>query len=85
VFFAGMAGVIWCMQFVCFKTGEPRMGSTSYIGWAVLMASTILFSQLLGILLGEWKGTGSKTRGLLAAGLLLLIASSVLAGYAGSL
>jgi L-rhamnose-H+ transport protein len=85
LFFAGLAGAIWCMQFVCFKTGEPRMGNTSYIGWAVLMASTILFSQLLGILLGEWKGTGTKTRGLLAAGLLLLIASSVLAGYAGSL
>ena len=84
LFFAGIAGVIWCLQFVCFKTGEPRMGSTSYIGWAVLMASTILFSQLLGILLGEWKGTGAKTRSLLAAGLLLLIASSVLAGFAGS-
>ncbi len=84
LFFAGIAGVIWCLQFVCFKTGEPRMGSTSYIGWAVLMACTILFSQLLGILLGEWKGTGAKTRGLLAAGLLLLIASSVLAGFAGS-
>jgi L-rhamnose-H+ transport protein len=84
LFFAALAGVIWCLQFVCFKTGEPRMGSTSYIGWAVLMASTILFSQLLGILLGEWKGTGAKTRGLLAAGLLLLIASSVLAGFAGS-
>jgi L-rhamnose-H+ transport protein len=85
LFFAALAGGIWCLQFVCFKTGEPRMGNTSYIGWAVLMASTILFSQLLGILLGEWKGTGGKTRGLLAAGLLLLIGSSVLAGYAGSL
>ena len=61
------------------------MGSTAYIGWAVLMASTILFSQLLGILLGEWKGTRGKTRGMLATGLLLLIGSSVLAGYAGSL
>jgi len=85
LFFAAIAGAIWCLQFVCFKTGEPRMGRTSYIGWAVLMASSILFSQLLGILLGEWKGTGNKTRGLLAAGLLLLIASTVLAGYAGSL
>jgi len=85
LFFAGIAGAIWCMQFVCFKTGEPRMGSTSYIGWAVLMASSILFSQLLGIWLGEWKGTGNRTRGLLAAGLVLLIASSVLAGYAGSI
>ncbi len=83
--FAALAGVLWCMQFVCFKTGEPSMGSTSYIGWAVLMAASILFSQLLGILLGEWKGTGAKTRGLLTAGLVLLIGSSVLAGYAGSL
>jgi L-rhamnose-H+ transport protein len=85
LFFAAIAGAIWCLQFVCFKTGEPRMGSTSYIGWAVLMASSILFSQLLGIWLGEWKGTGKKTRSLLAAGLVLLIASSVLAGYAGSM
>lgn len=85
LFFAALAGVLWCFQFVCFKTGEPSMGSTSYIGWAVLMAASILFSQLLGILLGEWKGTGAKTRGLLAAGLVLLIASSALAGYAGSL
>ena len=85
LFFAALAGAIWCMQFVCFKTGEPSMGATSYIGWAVLMAASILFSQLLGIMLGEWKGTGVKTRGLLASGLVLLMASAVLAGYAGSL
>jgi L-rhamnose-H+ transport protein len=83
--FAAVAGAIWCSQFVCFKTGEPKMGETSYIGWAVLMASQIFFSQLLGIALGEWKGTGKKTRRLLATGLLLLIASAVIAGYAGSL
>jgi len=56
------------------------MGKTSYIGWAVLMASQILFSQLLGMFLGEWKGTGKKTRSLLAAGPLLLFASAVIAG-----
>jgi L-rhamnose-H+ transport protein len=83
--FAAIAGAIWCAQFICFKTGEPKMGSTSYIGWAVLMASQILFSQLLGLYLGEWKGTGRKTRILLGSGLLLLILSAVLAGYAGSL
>lgn len=83
--FAAIAGAIWCAQFICFKTGEPKMGHTSYIGWAVLMASQILFSQILGLFLGEWKGTGRKTRNLLGAGLLLLILSSVVAGYAGSL
>ena len=81
VVFAGLAGAIWCCQFICFKTGEPAMGKTAYIGWAVLMASAILFSTLLGILLGEWKGTSSR----LAAGLALLIASSVVAGYSGYL
>jgi len=85
LFFASLAGLFWCLQFVCFKTGEPSMGKTSYIGWAVLMAASILFSQLLGIALGEWKGTGRKTRTLLAAGLVLLIVSSGLAGLAGSL
>jgi L-rhamnose-H+ transport protein len=83
--FAGFAGAIWCSQFICFKTGEPVMGQTAYVGWAVLMASTILFSSLLGILLGEWKGTSRRTRSLLAAGLVLLILSSVLAGYSGYL
>ncbi|MBN1568201.1 MAG: rhamnose/proton symporter RhaT [Acidobacteria bacterium] len=83
--FAAIAGAIWCSQFICFKTGEPKMGPTSYIGWAVLMASQILFSQLLGLVLGEWKGTGKKTRWMLASGLLLLIASAIIAGIAGSL
>lgn len=83
--FAGLAGAIWCSQFICFKTGEPQMGSLSYIGWAVLMASAILFSTLLGILLGEWKGTSGRTRALLACGLVLLIGSSVVSAYSGYL
>jgi L-rhamnose-H+ transport protein len=83
--FAALAGAIWCMQFVCLKTGEPSMGKTAYIGWAVLMAASILFSQLIGIVMGEWKGTGAKTRRLLGAGLALLFASSIVAGIGGSL
>jgi hypothetical protein len=43
-----------------------------------------IFSQLLGLFLGEWKNTGNKTRSLLATGLVLLIVSAVIAGYAGS-
>lgn len=85
ILFAGVAGAIWCSQFICFKTGEPRMGDLGYVGWAVLMASAILFSSLLGIILGEWKGTSGRTRGLLAFGLILLVVSSVIAGYSGSL
>jgi L-rhamnose-H+ transport protein len=81
--FAGLAGAIWCSQFICFKTGEPMMGSTSYIGWAVLMASSILFGQIFGLMLGEWKGTSARTIRLLATGLVLLVVSSGVAVWAG--
>jgi L-rhamnose-H+ transport protein len=83
--FAALAGTIWCCQFIAFKTGGAAMGPLDYIGWAVLMASAILFSSLLGVLLGEWKGTSSRTRGLLVLGLLLLLASAAIAGYSGRL
>lgn len=82
-FFAALAGAIWCSQFISFKTGEPQMGAMSYIGWAVLMASQILFSQLLGLILGEWKGTSAKTVRLLVTGLVLLIVSAIVAGISG--
>ncbi len=85
LFFAGLAGAIWCSQMICLKAAEPAMGETAYIGWAVLMATMIMFSSLLGILLGEWKGTSKRTRTRLAAGLLLLIVSAILAGYSGYL
>jgi L-rhamnose-H+ transport protein len=85
LFFAGLAGVVWCMQFVCQKTGEPAMGDTAYVGWAVLMGSSILFSSIIGILMGEWKGTSSRTRLSLALGLLLLLGSAVVTMYSGKL
>ena len=83
--FAALAGAIWCSQFICFKTAEPQMGSIAYVGWAVLMASQILFSTILGIFLGEWKGTSGRTRSLLARGLALLVISAFIAGYSGYL
>jgi L-rhamnose-H+ transport protein len=83
--FAGLAGAIWCSQFICFKTGEPAMGNTAYVGWALLMACQILFSALVGIMLGEWKGTSGRTRSLLTVGLLLLVLTSVITGYSSKL
>lgn len=77
--FAGLAGVIWAMQFACQKIGEPAMGEIKYISFAVVMGSCVLFSSLLGACLGEWKGTSAKTRGALALGLVILAASIAIA------
>ncbi len=85
IVFAGVAGAIWCSQFICFKTGEPQMGELGYVGWSMLMASAILFSTLLGIILGEWKGTSTRTKSRLAAGLAMLLLSAVVGGASGYL
>ena len=83
--FAGLAGAIWCSQFICFKTGEPAMGKTAYVGWALLMACQIMFSSVVGLILGEWKNLGNWTRSLLAVGLVLLILTAVISGYSSYL
>ena len=78
---AGLAGVIWACQFACQKVGEPQMGDLKYIGFAVVMGSSIFFSSLLGLLMGEWKGTGAKTKGCLALGILVLLVSFCVISY----
>ena len=75
--FATCVGVIWVFQFVCQKAGEPLMGELKYISFAIVMASTILFSSFAGVLLGEWRGTSARTRGFLAMGTLVLLVSFV--------
>lgn len=72
---AGAVGVIWVSQFVCTKAGEPLMGEMKYISFAVMMASTIFFSTLIGVVTGEWKGTGLKTKASLILGILVLVVS----------
>ena len=78
---AGLAGVIWACQFACQKVGEPQMGDLKYIGFAVVMGSSIFFSSLLGLFMGEWKGTGAKTKGCLALGILVLLISFCVISY----
>ena len=68
-------GGVWVSQFVCTKAGEPLMGDMKYISFAVVMASTIFFSTLIGVVTGEWKGTSVKTKLLLSVGTIVLVAS----------
>ena len=76
---AALAGAIWACQFACQKVGEPAMGEMRYISFAVVMGSCVLFSSLLGVLLGEWTGTCAKTKAALGAGLFVLAVSIGLA------
>jgi L-rhamnose-H+ transport protein len=76
--FSAVAGVIWAMQFAFMKMGEPLCGDMAYIGFALVMGASVLFSSLIGVFLGEWKGVGSVTKRYLAVGLALLAVSIVM-------
>ena len=79
--FAALAGVIWYFQFFFYSMGQTKMGKYDFSSWTLHMASIIIFATLWGIFLKEWKGTGSRTRALVASGLALLIASTIIVGY----
>ena len=71
-FLSVLVGVIGVMQFVLQKAGEPLMGDFRYISFAVLMSSAVFFSAILGVFLGEWKGTSWRTKTLLTTGIVIL-------------
>jgi L-rhamnose-H+ transport protein len=76
-----VAGVTWYLQFFFYSMGTTRMGRYDFSSWTLHMASIIIFSTLWGLSLREWTGTSRRTRQLVAAGLGLLVASTVVVGY----
>jgi L-rhamnose-H+ transport protein len=78
---SAIAGVIWYLQFFFYSMGQTKMGHYEFSSWTLHMASIIIFSTLWGVALQEWKGTSRKTHALIATGLAVLIASTMLVGY----
>ncbi len=78
---AVLAGVIWYFQFFFYSMGTTKMGRYDFASWTLHMASIIIFANLWGIALKEWKDTSLRTRSLVACGLALLIGSTVVVGY----
>ena len=78
---SAIAGVTWYLQFFFYSMGSTRMGKYDFSSWTLHMASIIIFSTLWGIALHEWQGTGPRTRRLVAIGLAVLVASTVIVGY----
>jgi L-rhamnose-H+ transport protein len=79
--FASLAGVIWYFQFFFYSMGQTKMGKYDFSSWTLHMASIIIFATLWGLFLREWRGTSRRTKTLVAAGLFLLVSSTIVVGY----
>ncbi len=80
VLFCALAGMLWYSQFFGLGIGQSYFeagGIMMAFSWSILMSLNVIFSNLWGILLKEWKGAGTKTVIVLTVGLLILIVSIV--------
>jgi L-rhamnose-H+ transport protein len=78
--FAALAGVTWYLQFMFYGMGVTKMGKYDFSSWSILMAFTIVFSNLWGLALREWKGSDRRIYALIGAGIIILVLSTVVIG-----
>ncbi len=78
--FSAAAGVIWYLQFMFYGMGTTKMGDYGFSSWTIHMAFIIVFSNLWGLMLHEWKGASRRTHQLIFLGIFVLIASTLVVG-----
>jgi L-rhamnose-H+ transport protein len=76
-----LAGITWYFQFFFYGMGTTMMGAYDFSSWTLHMAFIIVFSNLWGIALREWRGTSRTTYTVIISGILILILSTVIVGY----
>jgi len=82
--FGLLAGLLWFSQFIFYGMGQSKMGPFTFTSWGILMALTIGFASIWGLIRGEWKGVLARIYLIMALSLLILIAASFMIGISGS-
>jgi L-rhamnose-H+ transport protein len=83
--FGLLAGLLWFSQFIFYGMGQSKMGPFTFTSWGILMALTIGFASVWGLIRGEWKGVSARIYVIMALSLLILIAASFMIGISGSI
>lgn len=81
ILFCALAGVLWYSQFFGLGMGKSYFADSPVMlafSWSILMSLNVIFSNVWGILLKEWKGVSCKTIVVLVAGMCILIFSLLL-------
>ena len=79
--FCCLAGLLWYSQFFGLSLGKGFL--TEYpvlitFSWCILMSLNVVFSNVWGIVLKEWKGVSKETIAVLVTGIIVLIVSTFL-------
>ncbi|SFW85172.1 L-rhamnose/proton symporter RhaT [Chitinophaga sancti] len=85
VLFCALAGGLWYSQFFGLEMGKSFLTDSPVLlafSWSILMSLNVLFSNVWGGILKEWKGVNRKTIAVLVSGLTILILSVIVVGMA---
>jgi len=74
-------GVFWYGQFFFYNLGHVRMGHYKFTSWAIHMIMLVLFSNVVGVVLQEWRACRRLTHRTIAASLLVLVGAVLLLTY----
>lgn len=79
LFFCILAGLLWYSQFFGLSLGKGFLTESPTLttfAFCILMALNVVFSNVWGIILKEWKGVSKKTLVVLIIGIIVLIIST---------
>lgn len=79
-----LAGLLWFSQFILYGMGKSKMGPFTFTSWGILMALTIAFATIWGLIRKEWKGASVKIYLLLTVSIIIIIVASFLIGLSGT-
>lgn len=78
---AVVTGVFWYGQFFFYNLGHVRMGHYKFTSWAIHMIMLVLFSNVVGIVLCEWRACRRLTHTTIGLALLVLVGAVLLLTY----
>jgi L-rhamnose-H+ transport protein len=78
---AATGGIMWYLQFFFYAWGAASIpANLGFVNWCLHMSGYVLFGGLVGLVLGEWKGVGSRPMRLLCFGMLVIVLASNIVG-----
>jgi len=80
-----IAGLLWFAALGTFGQGAALMGDLgTVIGWPMMLGLSLIVSNAVGVLTGEWKGTKGPLK-LMTLGIFVIIVATVVLSYASTL
>jgi L-rhamnose-H+ transport protein len=76
-----VTGLFWYGQFFFYNLGHVRMGHYKFTSWAIHMTMLVLFSNLVGVALREWRECRRLTHSTIRLALVLLVVAVLLLTY----